>query len=860
MSARAIVVLVVVTAVLGGLGTAPADATAQGPADTSQYIVSLRGVPTAAVPGEARQLASTHGGDVVDVYQHALSGFTARMTGSEARALANDPSVAAVVPDGIVHAATTESPAPWNLDRIDQHTLPLDDSYTTNETGASVHAYVVDTGIRITHQDFGGRASVGDDEVNDGHDGIDCNGHGTHVAGTLGGATYGVAKAVSLVSVRVLDCTGTGTDSEVIAGIDWVTAHAVEPAVANLSLDGEPNPLLDQAVESSIASGVTYAIAAGNSGTDACGFSPADVPDALTVGATDMTDTRASFSDEGSCVKLFAPGVNVTSDWDSSDTATNVLNGTSMATPIVAGSAALYLGAHPTSTPAQVMSALTSSATAGVVVNPGPGSPNLLDYVGSLQSAHPGVVLTAVGTGATASLTDGVLGTDPAFTNYDDANFDVGDPPPSPVTVPSDASCASVTYASAASPSSVAAPDGSDAGRDELRGSVAGTYPDPTSDAGRGCVDIARSDLPPRPVGPDGDNASFEYYAFALDAVTWASPSLNAPANLTVAQLRAIYNCTDTDWSQVGGSPGQIQRFLPQASSGTRKFFISNVLAGADPTTVSTPSCPAVIQDIEENTGTDLYTPNILNPTGSDATFYQQAILPYSAGKFVFQATNSTNPSLDVRGGVRPGGLVPTTTGAPAVYPVRWTGSAWLLNNATVVGGTTVTDAVTNGGTGTPPPSPVVTSASANFTTTATVGQTVQGTNIPAGAVITSIDSATQIHISIPTLASATGGTLTWGAAVVSEFNPNLTSSTNTTVFPGVRYLYDVVDTTEPSYPQAVAVVGFQDSPGGMVSPLCQGTDASTVRANGFLDLAALTSPGGNTNGGHGVTCRRQTP
>jgi subtilisin family serine protease len=278
----------------------------------------------------------------------------------------------------------TESPTPsWGLDRIDQHDLPLDNSYTTATSGAGVTAYVIDTGIRISNTDFGGRASIGFDAIGDGQNGNDCHGHGTHVAGTIGGTKYGVAKSVSLVAVRVLDCGGSGTWTQVISGIDWVTAHHPANSVANMSLGGGAVSSVDTAVANSVASGVTYAIAAGNSNADACNYSPARAASAITVGATTSTDARASYSNYGTCVDLFAPGSGITSDWNTGDTATNTISGTSMATPHVAGSAALYLGAHPGSSPAAVTSGLLAAATTGHVTSPGAGSPNLLDYVGT---------------------------------------------------------------------------------------------------------------------------------------------------------------------------------------------------------------------------------------------------------------------------------------------------------------------------------------------------------------------------------------------------------------------------------------------------------------------------------------------
>ncbi len=244
-------------------------------------------------------------------------------------------------------------------------------------------------GIRTSETDFGGRASVGVDEIGDGQNGQDCAGHGTHVAGTVGGSTYGVAKNVQLVAVRVLDCSGSGTYSQVIAGIDWVSANRQLPAVANMSLGGTKSTALNNAVANSVSKGVVYAVAAGNSNANACNTSPASAPTALTVGATDANDARASFSNYGTCLDIFAPGVNILSDWYTGDGDSATLSGTSMATPHVTGTAALYLEANPTATPAQVASALTTNATANKVTSAGTGSPNRLLYEGFLVSAAP---------------------------------------------------------------------------------------------------------------------------------------------------------------------------------------------------------------------------------------------------------------------------------------------------------------------------------------------------------------------------------------------------------------------------------------------------------------------------------------
>jgi subtilisin family serine protease len=307
-------------------------------------------------------ILKTQTGRVKHVYAHAINGFSAEMSEDEAIALSDDPRVAYVEEDGEVEIVTTQNGATWGLDRIDQAALPLSTTYTYTANGSGVNAYVIDTGIRVTHSQFGTRASVAFDAIGDGRNGIDCNGHGTHVSGTIGGSTYGVAKAVRLFAVRVLNCSGSGTNSGVIAGVDWVTAHHASPAVANMSLGGGVSTALDTAVNNSISSGVTYAIAAGNSNTNASNSSPARVGAAITVGSSTRTDARSSFSNFGSVVDIFAPGTSITSAWSTSNTATNTISGTSMATPHVAGVAARYLQTHPTASAATVRNAIVAAA------------------------------------------------------------------------------------------------------------------------------------------------------------------------------------------------------------------------------------------------------------------------------------------------------------------------------------------------------------------------------------------------------------------------------------------------------------------------------------------------------------------
>jgi subtilisin family serine protease len=364
----------------------------------NSYIVVLK--PTAAVAGgdvaaAAKQLASKHRGTVKYTYKSALRGFATTMTAAEAKLLAADPAVDYVQQDHVVKLAGTQpNPPSWGLDRIDQRNLPLDNSYTFPNTATNVHAYIIDTGIRMSHQTFGGRAVSGRDTVDNDNDATDCQGHGTHVAGTVGGNQYGVAKGVQLVAVRVLNCQGSGTNAGVIAGVDWVTANAIKPAVANMSLGGGANAALDTAVNNSINSGVSYAVAAGNGNIfgqpeNACNSSPARVPAAITVGATQNNDRSATFSNFGTCLDIWAPGVGITSSWLTNDTATNTISGTSMAAPHVAGAAALFLSTNPSANPAAVRNALVNNATDGKVTSPGAGSPNKLLFVGAGGGPDP---------------------------------------------------------------------------------------------------------------------------------------------------------------------------------------------------------------------------------------------------------------------------------------------------------------------------------------------------------------------------------------------------------------------------------------------------------------------------------------
>jgi len=378
------------------------------------YIVVLRDTASLrdrGVPALARQLLDRHSGSLGYVYESALQGFSVTGSAANARRIAADPAVAYVEANQRVSIGATQSPTPsWGLDRIDQRDLPLNNSYTYPTTASNVRGYIIDTGIRFSHSDFGGRAISGRDTVDNDNDASDCNGHGTHVAGTVGGSAYGVAKGVQLVGVRVPNCQGSGSNAGVIAGVDWVTANAVKPAVANMSLGGGANSSLDTAVRNSINSGISYSLAAGNSNANACNSSPSRVAEGITVGSSTRTDARSSFSNFGTCLDIFAPGSDITSAWHTSDTATNTISGTSMAAPHTAGAAALYLATNTSATPAQVRDNMVNTATLNKITNPGSGSPNRLLYVAGstgnvVTVTNPGSRTSTVGTSTSLQIT-----------------------------------------------------------------------------------------------------------------------------------------------------------------------------------------------------------------------------------------------------------------------------------------------------------------------------------------------------------------------------------------------------------------------------------------------------------------------
>ncbi len=367
-----------------------------GKAGQNQFIVLLQPNVKASEKQVGIQRAVTaSGGRVMAFYSAVVNGFSAELPPAALAQLESDPDVVLIEPDRKVSlyaewlapsqdlSASSQSDPVWGLDRIDQRDLPLDQTYTYDTTAGDVHVYVVDTGLRASHQEFTGRVGDGFTAIDDGLGTADCNGHGTHVAGTIAGTVYGVAKGVTLHPVRVMDCEGSGVLSDVIAGLDWVLTQGQSPGVVNLSLGGGASDSLDLAVNNLIDAGFTVVAAAGNENADACQVSPARVEEAITVGATNASDHRASFSNFGECLDVFAPGVSVTSAVHSGDSSTATYSGTSMAAPHAAGAAALYLQANPDASPQSVALYLTDSATADKIQDPGSGSPNRLLFVRS---------------------------------------------------------------------------------------------------------------------------------------------------------------------------------------------------------------------------------------------------------------------------------------------------------------------------------------------------------------------------------------------------------------------------------------------------------------------------------------------
>ncbi|MRX28265.1 S8 family peptidase [Kangiella sp. HZ709] len=353
----------------------------------NQYIVGFKEAPlqsmqlsgfnnASAVSFMAQDLGAKYRGNVKMTFKKALKGGVFKMSQKDAQTMANDPRIAFVEEDQMMSINATQNNATWGLDRIDQANLPLNSTYNYDTSASNVNAYIIDTGVLNSHSDFGGRSFSGIDTVDNDNNSTDCNGHGTHVAGTVAGSTYGVAKGAKIYGVRVLGCNGSGSNSGVIAGIDWVANNHVKPAVANMSLGGGASSATDNAVANLVNSGVTVVVAAGNDNSNACNYSPARAPSAITVGSTTSSDARSSFSNFGTCLDIYAPGSSITSAWSNGGVRT--ISGTSMASPHVAGVAALYLANNPNATPAQVTAAVTGNAISGKVSDAKSGSPNLL--------------------------------------------------------------------------------------------------------------------------------------------------------------------------------------------------------------------------------------------------------------------------------------------------------------------------------------------------------------------------------------------------------------------------------------------------------------------------------------------------
>lgn len=432
------------------------------PAADNRYIVVFKpGTPDA--PGLARALTAAYGTTPRFIYTRAILGFAATLPAAAADAVARNPNVDYVEADAEVRLFDTQNnPPSWGLDRIDQNDLPLSASYTYPNTGGGVNVYILDTGVRLSHTDFGGRAQYvpngsNGDFVGDGHgSAADCHGHGSHVAGTAAGASYGVAKGAAIWAARVVNCSGGGQVSMAIAAVDWVTANGIPPAVVNMSLGYGDVQSLRTAVENSVAAGVVYSVAAGNGnffGTpvNACFESPAGAPNALTVGATASNDTEASFSNYGTCVDLLAPGLSITSAWYTTNTATNTISGTSMATPHVAGAAALYLSANPSATPAVVMSALKTNTIANTITlhsrSATNGTPNRLLNVsfigGGSPNNPPEAAFTEGCTGLTCGFTDQSTDSDGSIATR---SWNFGDGATSSATNPSHTYAAGGSY------------------------------------------------------------------------------------------------------------------------------------------------------------------------------------------------------------------------------------------------------------------------------------------------------------------------------------------------------------------------------------------------------------------------------
>lgn len=589
----------------------------------ASYIVTFETGTGAAEQQDTRREVTAAGGEIQRTYGHALRGFAADLTPEALARLRRDADVRSVTPDLALHATgEVESPAPWNLDRIDQRGRALTNSFSYDGDGSGITVFMLDSGIRPDHVEFRGRVAAGFDAINDGRGTSDCNGHGTHTAGTVGSTHYGVAKGVTLVPVRVLDCEGRGDSSRVITGLDWVIGHQVPGrSIINLSLGGQANTAVDDAVNAASNAGIPVVVAAGNDGQDACGTSPARVPNAITVGATDASDSRAGFSNFGSCVDLFAPGVNITSAWPTSTTAVNSASGTSSAAPLATGVLAVLLQRAPGARPAALRAALGSASTIGALTDPGAGSPNALLY------APPRQRLAGVGSATTAPFV-AALAADPSALAVDGAPQVDAIPVtgPTPIAVQDPATMPGC---------SIPRPTSQAAARAALLTSLA---------AADGCVQFAQAE--------DADLSAASprlvYVPFATENVSFAVTSVsNIGRNLTLSALRAIYRCE---------ADPAFRPMLPRAGTGLREYWL-RLMYGTSGLPSPKPAC---LEDGIDERGRPI-------EANSGHQLNNNEIVPFSVSQWSDQVTGVVDADLRSATGLgQMEGLSPFTDGFPA--------------------------------------------------------------------------------------------------------------------------------------------------------------------------------------------------
>lgn len=563
-------VLSVLVAIAAPFGAA--DPAAPGSSENAAYVVTFKAGTNSGEQAESREDVTVSGGQINRTYARAVRGFAGDLPPEAVAELRADPDVASVVPDLQLRAAGVQNPAPWNLDRIDQRLPAASGTFSYEGDGADINVYVLDTGIRATHTQFGGRVANGFDAI-DGTDGTsDCAGHGTHIAGIVGGSTYGVAKGVTLVPVRVLDCEGFGHVSEVLAGLEWVMSnHITDRSVINMSLGGAANSVIDLAVNNAITAGIPVVVAAGNAQpnqapVDACSISPARVQNAITVGAVTSSDVKASFSNYGTCLDVFAPGVNIRSASPISATATDLMDGTSQAAPHVAGVLAVLLQGAPGASPAALRATLGSLFTNGGLVNIGAGSPNAMLY------APPKFRLAGVGSATIAPLFS-ALSADPAALTL------TGEPLVQAFDTSGGSPIATQDLATL-SECEMARPTSQAAARTALVSSLA---------AANGCVQFAQAES----LDLSAASPRLVYIPFARDNVSYAvSGTSNIPVDLSLADLRDLYACPiETTFRPM----------LPPVGSGLREFWLSQMYPSGVPSPL--PSC---VQDGVDEAGTPI--------------------------------------------------------------------------------------------------------------------------------------------------------------------------------------------------------------------------------------------------------------